>query len=205
MPDYLPKIEVMTENRMRKFLTVTGVSSLLSVLPLASMADEGMGGFAGGSYLYGKLDNLEVGDTAVSLGDLDNFDDNRSSWKAFVGAWVTPWLGLEAQYIELGEYEDLGVSVDPSAYTGAALFGLPFSEAGKVYAKVGQMWWEADIDGPLGFSDERDGSTLFYGVGVALKLLPNLNVRAEYERAELDDDDVDADVDFASIGAEFIF
>ncbi|MDY6828427.1 MAG: outer membrane beta-barrel protein, partial [Pseudomonadota bacterium] len=69
----------------------------------------------------------------------------------------------------------------------------------------GQMWWEADIDGPLGFSDERDGSTLFYGVGVALKLLPNLNVRAEYERAELDDDDVDADVDFASIGAEFIF
>ncbi len=46
---------------------------------------------------------------------------------------------------------------------------------------------------------------MFYGAGVSTALLPVLNLRLEYERAAFDDDNIEADLDFASVGAEFIF
>ena len=71
--------------------------------------------------------------------------------------------------------------------------------------KGGQFWWDADVKGPLGYSDEREGTAMFYGVGTSIAVLDNLNLRLEYERADFDEDRVEADVDFASAGLSVMF
>ena len=162
--------------------------------------------FAGGAISYGKLSNVEIGGSSVDdLGDLDNFEEDRSSWKLFAGAWFTPWLGLEGQFLDLGKYKENGMEFDPQGKTAALLLGVPLAEHSRIYVKGGRLWWETEVDGPLGFSSTREGDTLFYGAGISTALLPVMNVRLEYERASFDDDNFKADLDFASVGAEFIF
>ena len=162
--------------------------------------------FVGGSMSYNKLDNLSISSNDVSVPeDINEFDDDRHSWKAFAGVWFNSWLGVEGQYLDLGEFESAGTKVDPTGKTLSLLVGLPLTEQTRLYAKGGRMWWETDVNGPLGFDTSREGDTMFYGVGLSAGILPNVNLRAEYERAKFDDDNFEADLDFASLGAEFIF
>ena len=161
--------------------------------------------FVGGSAIYSKLDNLEIRDNAVDEGELGEFDDDRSSWKAFAGVWANDWLGIEAQYLDMGKYEDNGFSLDADGYTASLLLGMPLGDHSRIFVKGGRLWWNADTTGPLGYDSSADGSTLFYGAGVSLGLLENVNLRAEYERARFDEDNVDADLDFASVGVGFMF
>ena len=188
------------------FLVIASMLASAPVLAEPMKDSDAPDVFVGGALSYGKLSDLKVGGNDVEdLGDLDNFEDDRNSWKVFAGVWFTPWLGLEGQYLDLGKYKDNGVSIDPEAKTASVLLGLPLAEHSRVYVKGGRMWWEAETNGPLGFSDKREGDTMFYGAGVSTALLPVLNLRLEYERAAFDDDNIEADLDFASVGAEFIF
>jgi len=162
--------------------------------------------FVGGSVSYSKLDNLDVGGNDVDLPEnINEFDDDRNSWKAFAGVWFNSWLGVEGQYLDLGEYKNSGTKIDARGETLSLLVGLPLTEQTRIYAKGGRMWWKTDLDGPLGFDSKREGDTMFYGVGLSAGVLPNVNLKAEYERAKFDDDNFEADLDFASLGAEFIF
>ena len=160
----------------------------------------------GGSISYSKLENLSIGGEEVEeLGDADEFDDDRTSWKGFAGVWLNDYVGIEGQYLNLGEYKEGSFQFDPSGLTASLMLGLPAGDHTRVFVKGGQFWWDADVKGPLGYSDEREGTAMFYGVGTSIALLDNLNLRLEYERADFDEDNVKADVDFASAGLAFMF
>ena len=171
-----------------------------------SYDDDQPDAFIGGSVTYSKMENLAVyGEDIEELGDADELKDDRSSWKAFAGVWITDYIGVEGQYMAIGKFEENGVSFDPDGVTASVLLGIPVAEHTRIYAIGGQMWWNADYKGPLGYTDETDGTSLIYGAGVSVAILDNMNVRAEYERTKFDEGEVDADIDFASVGLGFMF
>jgi len=183
-------------------------SALTTLIASPAMADNHFDPdpFIGGSVIYSKMENLDIAGADIDdTGDLGEFKDDRSSWKVFAGAWINDWVGIEGQYIDLGEYKDSGFKLDADAKTATLMVGLPVGDHTRIYAKGGRMWWDADLKAPLDTSASREGSNPFYGAGVTIALMPNLNLRAEYERAQFDGDNVKADIDFASAGLGFMF
>ncbi len=158
---------------------------------------------AGGS--FAKIDNAEVEDRDISTGDLDSFDDDHVTWQVFGGAMFAPWLGVEAGYLDLPKFEDNGFEIDGKGYTGSALLAAPIGQRIELYAKGGRVWWDVDAEGPLGFDNHVDGSDWLYGAGVNIGLLPNLSLRLEYTRYEIDSDNAKADLDLATAGVQFNF
>lgn len=184
--------------------TTIGAGALCGLLTIPALAWAQPTPFIGASYGYVKAHDLEINDVAVG-DDLEDFDDDRTTYKGFVGFELTDWLALEAAYVELGDFEDSGFEVDNEGYTAAAIVGIPFNEHVTLFAKGGQLWWESDATGPAGFDERREGETPFWGAGLEIGFFQPLAIRIEYERFDLDDDNVDGAIDYASAGVQFGF
>ena len=83
---------------------------------------------------------------------------------------------------------------------------------------VSSMWWDADADidtSEFLSSGDYDGSETFWGVGTKFRLAEHLDLRVEYERFNfeisrdeinvLQPDDIDMDIDYASVSLQFTF
>lgn len=185
-----------------------GVATLATAPALAASDGEDWTGpkaYLGAGGSFAKIDNAKVRDNDVSTGDLDNFDDDRTTWQAFAGVMVTPWLGVEAGYLDLPEYDDNGFEIDGHGYTATALLAAPLGDRFEVYAKGGRVWWDAQADGPFGFDADIDGNDWLYGAGLNVGLVPNLSLRLEYARYQLEGNRAEADLDLATAGLQFQF
>jgi hypothetical protein len=82
---------------------------------------------------------------------------------------------------------------------GISAFAVGFLAVGPVdlFAKAGLIAWDSKIEGGV-FDD--DGSDLAYGVGAQFRVL-GLSIRAEYEKFEI----TDVDLDMISIGLTYTF
>ncbi len=82
---------------------------------------------------------------------------------------------------------------------GISAFAVGFLPTGPVdlFAKVGLIAWDSKIEGGV-FDD--DGSDLAYGVGAQFRVL-GLSIRAEYEKFEISD----VDLDMISVGLTYTF
>ncbi len=190
--------------------TKIGVCALLGLggmLPLAAQAGDTLRPYIGISYVYATAQDLKIADREIELPeDVTDFDDDVSTGKGFVGLDILPWLGLEAQYIYLGETEEYGVELKGDVYTGAAVLSLPLaSDFVTLFVKGGMAWWDVEANGPGRLDLNRDGSNVFYGAGVKFNILPHLSLRAEYERIPVDKDNFDINFDLASAGLQFTF
>ncbi|MDD3651283.1 outer membrane beta-barrel protein [Immundisolibacter sp.] len=161
--------------------------------------------YLGGGVSFAKIDDVTVHDTAIDTGKLKDFDDDRWTWQAFGGVMVNPWLGVEAGYLDVPEFENKGFDIDGNGYTASVLLAAPLGERFAVYAKGGRVWWDVDVDGPLGVDKSVEGSDWLYGAGVKVAVLPNLSLRLEYTRYELDDNGAEGDLDLATAGVQFNF
>lgn len=152
-------------------LLVTGMASF------SSHAQVRAGGAAGGS----------LGSSRVNSGD---FDGDDLGWKAFIGGYGEV-IGLEVGYVDFGNLGG-GDGPEASAWTPALLVGIPLGVV-QIYGKVGQAFYEVDrySFGPFGSRPEVDGDETFYGVGVRAGPAAGLGFRVEYERFELERNDVD--------------
>jgi hypothetical protein len=190
--------------------TKIGLFALLGLggmLPLAAQADDMLRPYIGVSYIYATAQDLEIAGRDIDLPeDVTDFDDDVSTGKGFVGLDILPWLGLEAQYIYLGETEEYNVELKGDVYTGAAVLSLPLANNFvTLFAKGGMAWWDVEADGPGPLDLNRDGSNVFYGAGIKFNILPHLSLRAEYERIPVDKDDFEINFDLASAGLQFTF
>ena len=131
-------------------------------------------------------------------------DDEDTGMKIFGGFKFNPNFGLEASWVDLGE-----VSASASGVTvtgevdgfGLAVMGMiPLNEKFGFFGKVGAYMWDATVSGPGG-SVSDDGTDIMFGAGVNWNLTTRFGLRAEWERFDIDGDDVD----FLSIGAQFNF
>jgi len=169
------------------FLTFAGHS--------ATAADPGfyLGGSLGIAYIEAEGE-FNIGD---QIEDFD-IDDDDFSWKAFIGYQFLPWLAVEGGYVDFGDVNGATpggvVTTGVDGWNAFVVGSLPIGPV-DVFAKLGMIWWNVDID----FADDldelddtsisNDGSDLAYGVGAAFNFGQQLSVRAEVELFDVDDVD----------------
>jgi hypothetical protein len=168
-------------------LATLGAIALLTTSQPAAAADNGF-------YLGAAFTNSQVDSVAEGFEDFE-FDDN--SFKLIAGLRPLDWLGVEANYVDLGservsDLAGLGIDVDAKAYSVFAVGYLQLDPAPiDLYAKAGLARWEVNgsVRSVLGnFSASDDGTEFAYGLGVQARL-GSLAVRAEYETFEIESND----------------
>ena len=167
---------------------LAGISLALSLSGLA-MPASAQGWFMGGS--FGKS---EVGGWCdVDFGDCDDTD---SGWKLFAGNELNKSAAIEFSYANLGEVTDVGISVEIESFGVSAVGLIPLGPAGNIFGRFGLQRWDLSTE----FGGDS-GTDPFYGVGVSVGGGQGFGFRAEWERYDLEDDDVD----FLSFGITFAF
>ena len=163
--------------------------------------------------------NEVSGYAAYSLGQTDSKGFNtkkKIGHKVVVGLQANEFVGLEAQYTDLGKPKDKFTVRDSgnlynakgTAQTrgiGGNLVGtLPLNDF-KVFAKVGYHRMETKVKiAGLGSESFKEREWVpSVGLGGAYTLTPELDVIAEYERYKDVADDYN--VDFASVGIRYKF
>lgn len=180
---------------MQKVAGIALAVSMGSGILVASIPASAEPGFyVGGAYGLGRVNS-------------NDFDDDTSVLKAFVGGKFNDYIGLEAAVHDFGEAEDMGFKSELTGASIAVVGFMPFTESFEVFIKGGNLWWENDLSF-LGFSSTQDGEEFFYGAGFNFYFNETFSVRLEMERyeVELSSDEVGidingtADVDVASVG-----
>lgn len=161
--------------------------------------------------------SIGAGYGLTKLKDSD-FDEDEAAKKAFAVLKFNEYIGVEASYIDFDEAGNDVLELDADGKSLAIIFEAPISPVFSLYAKGGQLWWDADASvdsGVVDVSDNYDGDETFWGGGAKFRLAENLDLRVEYERFNFDisrdeidvlqEDDIDMDVDFASVNLQFSF
>jgi OmpA-OmpF porin, OOP family len=136
---------------------------------------------------------------------LSNCDDEDTGMKIFGGFKFNPNVGLEASWVDLGE---VSASVPGGTATGevdgfglAVVGMIPLNEKFGLFGKVGAYMWDSTVSAPGFGSVSDDGTDIMFGGGVNWNLTTRFGLRAEWERFDIDGDNID----FISIGAQFNF
>ncbi len=176
---------------------LNGLIIASTVTAASAFAQEAYIGLGYGQYKF-EFDNEDIA---------TEFSDSKEVYRVYGGGMFTDFLGVELAYLGFGDSSDNGLDSDIKGLSLAGIIELPVSEYFSPYAKLGWLAWEADITGQIGnlsFKDSLEGDDLLYGVGVAFGLGENVALRIEYERFEIDDN-VDPELDIASISGQLIF
>jgi hypothetical protein len=141
------------------------------------------GWYAGAS--SGKIENRNWCD--VNLGSCD---DKDSGWKIFVGNQLNRFIGYEFGYTDLGQLTDTGTTAEADGVVVSLVGMIPVGEMFSIAARVGAFHWNADVSSATpSLSRSRDGTNMTLGVGAKIPLGKRVDVRVEWERYDVDDDD----------------
>lgn len=127
------------------------------------------------------------------------FDDDDTAWQAFVGYDFSNAFGVEAGWVDMGEYNvgatELGIDGGTIALTGR----MPIVPNWSVYIKGGAFFWETDSNAAGLTTDDAD---FLAGAGVRFQVPNNENfgVRAEWTYF-----DSTPQIDMYSLGLEVRF
>jgi OOP family OmpA-OmpF porin len=187
------KDKEISMNNTAKYASALAALAALGMSATASA--QGM--YVGGSILQSRFDSDNF--------DVEDVDDEDTSWKIMVGIRPTPNFAVEAGFLNFGK------ATAPSAAVGGpfeakaeafSVFGVGFLPVGPVelFAKAGAA--RIDAKGNVGavfFDDEE--IEFAYGAGAQLRF-GALGLRAEYEKF---DTDVIGDLDIISVGLTVTF
>lgn len=154
----------------------------------------------GATAAYAQIPDAYVG-AGVSQAEIDNIADishdyklNNTAWKAFLGVKLLPFLGVEANYMDLGsDSRNFGFAgfydrahVDAHAFSGFAVgyvpLPVPFLD---VFGKLGAARWSLNgHDNSSLFAIDDHGTDFAWGVG-AQGRLGALGLRLEYEQFDV--------------------
>lgn len=185
------------------------VIPLILAIPLLAVSANALAGSDSGLYLGASIGEaqLDFDDDLPDANDVDvniDFDDEDTAYKIFAGYnfGVIPLIDLavEGAYVDFGKFRGRvgpisNADFEVDGWTGAALAGVKLGPVG-VFGKAGFISWDGDLD-DIG---DEDGTDPLYGIGARITLF-SFQVRAEYERYELDN----FDIDYFSVGAAFTF
>ncbi len=128
------------------------------------------------------------------FGSGTDFDLNDTAWKAFIGIRPLPFLGAEADYMDLGSdshrfgfngFSDWG-HVDAHAFSAFAVGYLPLPVPFlDVFGKAGAARWSLNghTDSSL-FAIDDHGTDFAWGLGAQTHFGP-LGLRLEYEQFDV--------------------
>jgi OOP family OmpA-OmpF porin len=187
----------------------------IGALPIVAVAQDDRESANG--WQYSPEFSIGGGYGLTKLKDGD-FDEDEAAKKAFAVFKINEFIGIEAAYIDFDESGNEAFDIDIRGKALDLILELPISKSFSIYAKGGQMWWDADTNidtSEFVTSSDSDGDETFWGVGTKFRLAENLDLRVEYERFNfeisrdeinvLQPDDIDMDVDYASVSLQFTF
>ncbi len=158
--------------------------------------------YVGGSFGQAEVDDLcsELG----SLGTVSNCDDSDTGFKFFAGYQFNQYFALEGFYADFGEVsadvDGTNIDVEYDAFGLSAVGILPATESINLFAKLGYYDADAEASSNVG-SASTSGSDFMYGLGASYSFTDSVAVRAEWERFNTDD----ADIDLLSAGISYSF
>ena len=192
---------------MRKTLLAVLVSGLM--VSGVQAADNQVNG-----YLFGHVGQADYDFGSFFSGAPGSLDDEDTAFKIGAGIQLTPFVGIEFQYMDLGEatYKQPGRKLigEVEGY-GANLVGTLPLDRFKLYGKLGYHNVEMELtDKEVGWPDWSDSKkdwVVSYAVGATFALTPQFEIAAEYERYDdvADKFDANVDIDLASIGLRYNF
>lgn len=164
-----------------RFTTATALIAatvIVATLPLAAAAEVSLG--------------ANVGSARINEGD---FEGSDTGYKLHVGTSFREIFGGEVGYVDFGKYGVEGTGA--SAWAPALLVGVPVGPV-NLFAKGGVAFAERE---GTSAREEYKNEDPFYGVGLRIGMDRGLGFRAEYERYQFDN----ADLDMAQAGLELMF
>lgn len=187
---------------MIKRLGICSICIATASLPFAANADrlldEEIGVYGGVGVGYGKFEDEDF------LDEDNELRDDRMTWQAYLGGRFTPYIGLEAGYVDFGEADGEGGFLDANGVTAALGAHWPITDTVTLSGRVGQLWWDSSGTGftPVGdFSFDNDGNDTFYGVGAHFGPSEGIGLALRYDFYELDN----TDIEVPSLNLEFGF
>ena len=173
------------------FTKLTVITALLAATnaPLAASAQDA-GVYLGGSLGRSTTNNDLAGATAITSND-----EKGDGWKLFGGYQINKNFGVEATYVDMGNFGASGrigvvpftFSAKANGYALAAVGTLPVSASFDLFAKVGVVFSKVKSSGTAGavFVGSNDRETDWTaGIGVKYNVNKNFAIRAEAERYE---------------------
>jgi len=167
-----------------RFIFAFVASALLASAPAFAADDSGF-------YVGAGVGNFGL--------EIDGFDDSDIGFKVFGGYQFMKYLGAELEYIDGGTAEDFGLKIDVSGFNLSAMGILPVGEKFNLFAKLGMIFWDADVSGAGRGSDS--GEDFSWGVGAGYDFTDQFGARLEYQGFEIED----ADGDMISLGFSWMF
>jgi hypothetical protein len=187
---------------MRKEISVAAALLALMAGPaLAQDDDDRAGQNLEGFYLGGGIGDFSSAvDEINSLDSIDDagidFSDGDNATKVFAGWHFNRFFAVQADFVDFGESSG---AVTPSVSGTSDVQGLAPSIVGtlpigpiELFARVGVMFYEVDLNLTGGRLVDESGEDLVYSAGIGIDVLDRLNLRLEYEEidiAELDEAD----------------
>jgi OOP family OmpA-OmpF porin len=170
---------------------LAGLTAALALASLPAVAADN------GIYL-----GASVGQSGLQVDDFD-YDADATGYKLIAGWRFLDWLAVEGNFVDFGSGDDTvaGSRIETEA-DGISLSAVGFLPVGPVdlFARVGAIDWSADLSSPGFGRASEDGTDLTYGVGAQFRVW-SLSIRAEYERFDVSD----ADLDMISVGLTWTF
>jgi hypothetical protein len=162
----------------QRYLTVL-LTGLLATYGSAANAVELPNGFYAG-FGGGVSQNQDLcDDTPSRVG----CDDRDFAWKILGGYKFMKWIGVEAAYVDLGDYElDSGAengSLEIDGFTLAVTTTLPILERAGIFFKAGAFFWDTELTGLAGTGD--DGTSLLLGGGLRLPFTERFGMGIEFD------------------------
>ena len=166
------------------------------------------GFYVGGSLGRSTTNNDLAGATAITSND-----EKGDGWKLFGGYQINKHFGVEASYVDMGNFGASGrigavpftFSANANGYALAAVGTLPVSDSFDLFAKVGVVFSKVKATGTAGavFVGSNDRETDWTaGIGVKYKVNKSFAIRAEAERYEFGSN---GNINLYTIGAQFKF
>jgi long-chain fatty acid transport protein len=160
----------------------------------------------GGINFDGWYAGLNFGQSKYNDIDADSANTRTEGWKVYGGHQFNKHLGVEGGYANLNDMTArtgaVTTNVDTDAWTLAAVVSYPVTDKFSVMGKLGAAYMLADEkrSDSLKWTGD-DGYEPNYGVGVSYALLDNVSLRAEWERF----DRADLDIDLLTAGVAMKF
>ena len=135
-------------------------------------------------------------------------DKKDTGWKVYAGSSVNDVLGAEIGYTDFGKIRVGGGETNAWAGNVSLTAGVPIGDRFSVFAKGGGVYGRTDVQASatsLVRTGHKTGWGYTYGVGGALGITRNVQVRLDWDRYNLDFAGGSRDVDLLSAGVQFRF
>ena len=136
-------------------------------------------------------------------------DDTDTGYKIYAGGKVNGIFGMEIGYTDFGRIPVAGGQTDAWAVPITLTAGVPIGERFNVFAKLGGVYAETDIQSDLdetfSASGSENGWGWTYGAGATFAVMQNLDLRVDWDRYKLDFVGGERDVDMLSAGLQLRF